>query len=62
MEAEFTVSTLISLAEKRNIQTCVAGVKHPNLLPIFKTSGVLLLSVVYLEIPARYTCRKILPK
>jgi len=50
MEVEFNVSTLISQAEKRDIQTCAVGVKRPKLLLFFKTPGVRLLPVVNLEI------------
>tara|TARA_B110000858_G_scaffold197470_2_gene259220 strand:- start:36140 stop:37312 length:1173 start_codon:yes stop_codon:yes gene_type:complete len=39
MEAEFNVSTLISLAAKRNIQTCAVGVKTPEVFTFLQDSG-----------------------
>ena len=39
MEAEFNVSTLISLAAKRNIQTCAVGVKTPEAFTFLQDSG-----------------------
>lgn len=39
MEAEFNVSTLISLATKRNIQTCAVGVKTPEAFTFLQDAG-----------------------
>lgn len=39
MEAEFNVSTLISLATKRNIQTCAVGVKTPEAFTYLQKCG-----------------------
>ncbi|PCI74178.1 MAG: hypothetical protein COB20_15460 [SAR86 cluster bacterium] len=39
MEAEFNVSTLISLAAKRSIQTCAVGVKTPEAFTFLQDSG-----------------------
>ncbi|GJM13426.1 MAG: hypothetical protein DHS20C12_18290 [Pseudohongiella sp.] len=39
MEAEFNVSTLISLAEKRNIQTCAVGVRTAEAFTFLQDSG-----------------------
>ncbi|MFT4815073.1 MAG: EAL domain-containing protein (putative c-di-GMP-specific phosphodiesterase class I) [Pseudohongiellaceae bacterium] len=39
MEAEFNVSTLIPLAEKRNIQTCAIGVRTPEAFTYLQDSG-----------------------
>ncbi|MBL4573469.1 MAG: EAL domain-containing protein [Gammaproteobacteria bacterium] len=39
MEAEFNVSTLISMAEKRKIQTCAVGVKTPEAFTYLQDCG-----------------------
>lgn len=39
MEVEFNVSTLISQAEKRNVQTCAVGVKTPEVFTFLQDSG-----------------------
>lgn len=39
MEIEFNVSTLISLAKKRNIQTCAVGVKTPEAFTYLQDCG-----------------------